>query len=108
MKSVHAAIIRGWNDDEGVLTFEWILLLTLLVIGIVGGLSAVRDAVISELGDVTAAAVRIDQSYQVNTDATGWGNAFSFQDTLPTCAGEQNRPTSGRPDQGAVGDCGTP
>ncbi len=108
MRRRYSTIFRCLKDDQGVLTFEWILLLTLLVIGIVGGLSAVRDAVISELGDVTAAAVHVDQSYSVSTDATGWGNAFSFQDTLPTCAGEQNRPTSGRPDQGPVGDCGTP
>lgn len=108
MRCIYLVFTRGWADDEGVLSFEWILLLTLLVIGIVGGLSAVRDAVISELGDVTAAAVRIDQSYSVSADSTGWGNAFSYQDTLPTCAGEQNRPTSGRPDQGPVGDCGTP
>jgi len=54
-----------WREDEGVLTFEWILLLTVLVIGIVGGLSAVRDAVISELGDVAAAVTALDQSYTI-------------------------------------------
>ncbi|NMC19436.1 MAG: hypothetical protein GYA33_03350 [Thermogutta sp.] len=108
MRRRYSAIFRSLKDDRGVLTFEWILLLTLLVIGIVGGVSAVRDAVISELGDVTAAAVHVDQSYSVSTDATGWGNAFSFEDALPTCPGEQNRPASGRPDQGPVGDCGTP
>ncbi len=105
MKSTSSAILRCLRKDEGVLTFEWILLLTLLIIGIVGGLSAVRDAVISELGDVTAAAVRVDQSYTVNVDGTGLGNAFSYVDTLPTCAGEQNRPSSGTPDQGPVGPC---
>ena len=33
----------------GVLTFEWILLISLLVIGIIGGLSAVRNALLCEL-----------------------------------------------------------
>lgn len=56
---------RVWREDEGVLTFEWILLITVLVIGIVGGLSAVRDAVITELGDVTAAVISLDQSYSI-------------------------------------------
>ena len=56
---------RVWQEDEGVLTFEWILLLTVLVIGIVGGLSAVRDAVISELGDVAEAITNLDQSYTI-------------------------------------------
>ena len=56
---------RAWREDEGVLTFEWILLITVLTIGVVGGLSAVRDAVIDELGDVTAAVLSLDQSYTI-------------------------------------------
>ena len=56
---------RIWREDEGVLTFEWILLITVLVIGIVGGLSAVRDAVITELGDVVEAMISLDQSYYI-------------------------------------------
>ena len=35
---------RILQEDDGVLSFEWILLLTLLTIGIVGGLTAARDA----------------------------------------------------------------
>lgn len=105
MKAVFQRILRSLHDDDGVLTFEWILLLTLVVIGIVGGLSAARDALISELGDVVGAVVHIDQSYTVSSDATGWGNEFSYSDELPECAGEQNRPTTGRPDQGPVGEC---
>ena len=37
---------------RGVLTFEWILLISLLVIGIIGGLSAVRNALLCELKDM--------------------------------------------------------
>ena len=54
---------RIWSDQRGVLTFEWILLITLLVIGIVGGYSAVRDGVIDELGDVAGAILSVDQSF---------------------------------------------
>ena len=54
---------RLYNDESGVLTFEWILLITVLVIGIVGALSAVRDAINTELGDVAEAMVALDQSY---------------------------------------------
>ena len=36
----------------GILTFEWILLVTLVVIGIIGGLSAVRNAILCELNDL--------------------------------------------------------
>ena len=56
---------RVWSEDEGVLTFEWILLITVLVIGVVGGLSAVRDAVITELADVAEAVISLDQSYTI-------------------------------------------
>jgi len=40
---------------RGVLTLEWILLITVLVIGIIGGLGAVRTAINSELLDLAAA-----------------------------------------------------
>ena len=58
--------MQAWKEDEGVLTFEWILLLTLLTIGIVSGLSAVRDATIDELGDVAEAMLSLDQSYTID------------------------------------------
>jgi hypothetical protein len=35
------------------LTFEWILLISLLVIGIIGGLSAVRNSLLCELDDLS-------------------------------------------------------
>ncbi len=38
---------------RGMLTFEWILLISLLVIGIIGGLAAVRNALICELNELT-------------------------------------------------------
>ena len=56
---------RFVSEESGVLTFEWILLITVLVIGIVGGLSAVRDATIDELGDVCEAMLALDQSYYI-------------------------------------------
>jgi len=58
---------RMWREDEGVLTFEWILLTTLLVIGIVGAISGVRDAISVELGNVAGAMVSLDQSYSVGS-----------------------------------------
>lgn len=56
---------RLWQEDDGVLSFEWTLMITLLVIGIVGGLAAARDAIIDELGDIARAAVNFNQSYSL-------------------------------------------
>jgi Flp pilus assembly pilin Flp len=57
---------RVWKEDDGVLSFEWVLLVTLLTIGIVSGLSAARDAIIDELGDVAQAMLALDQSYTIS------------------------------------------
>ena len=57
---------RIWQEDDGVLTFEWVLLVTLLTIGIVGGIAAARDAIIDELGDVAQAMLALDQSYTID------------------------------------------
>jgi hypothetical protein len=40
---------------RGAITLEWVLLVTLLVIGIVGGLAAVRNATNAELTDLAEA-----------------------------------------------------
>lgn len=56
---------RIFREESGVLTFEWILLITVLVIGTVGAMSAVRDAINVELGDVAEAMVALDQSYYI-------------------------------------------
>ena len=53
MKSTRG--IKGKRRERrGVLTFEWILLISLLVIGIIGGLSSVRNALLCELQDLSA------------------------------------------------------
>lgn len=56
---------RIWLEDDGVLSFEWILLVSLLTIGVVGGIAGVRDAIIDEFGDVAQAMICLDQSYTV-------------------------------------------
>ena len=58
-------LLSVWQEEDGVLSFEWTLLLTLLTIGVVGGLAAARDAIIDELGDVAEAAQGIDQSFSL-------------------------------------------
>ena len=57
---------NAWSEEEGVLSFEWTLLTTLLVLGVVAGLSAARDAVIDELGDAAQAMLALDNSYSID------------------------------------------
>jgi len=57
---------RVWSEEDGVLSFEWVLLVTLLTIGIVSGVAAARDAIIDELGDVAQAMLALDQSYTID------------------------------------------
>jgi hypothetical protein len=45
---------------RGVLTLEWILLVTVIVIGIIGGLGAVRLATVNELNDLAGAIEAIN------------------------------------------------
>jgi Flp pilus assembly pilin Flp len=60
------AIANIWRQEDGVLSFEWTLLVTLLTIGIVGGLAAARDAIIDELGDVAQAMLAVDHSMTIS------------------------------------------
>jgi Flp pilus assembly pilin Flp len=81
---------RMWKEEDGVLSFEWVLLVTLLTIGIVSGISAARDAIIDELGDVAQAMLSLDQSYtidfplnvDVHLDDSSSASDSSFTDAL--------------------------
>lgn len=71
--------LRIWREEQGLLTFEWVLLLTLLVIGIVGAVAGVRDAINVELFNVAGAATALDLSYKVEVSHKyGLGNAFQY------------------------------
>lgn len=53
-----------WNDEAGfVISAELALVSTLCVLGLVVGLSSVRDAVNCELTDLSSAICSLDQSY---------------------------------------------
>jgi hypothetical protein len=56
---------RKLKPRRGVLTLEWILIITVLVIGVVGGVAVVRNAVVAEMYDMAESI----QSLQVKTDA---------------------------------------
>jgi hypothetical protein len=90
-----------WNDEGGfIVSTELVLVATILVIAMVVGLSAVRDAVLTELADLSNAIGAINQSFTYNgvtacNGASAAGSSFTdAADECDTSAGSQ----------GAVGD----
>jgi Flp pilus assembly pilin Flp len=74
---------RLWNDDSGVglLSAEWLFLFAILVLGIITGLVAVRQALISELTESAQSLLAINQSFsfsgQSNCEAFTGGSSGS-------------------------------
>ena len=54
---------------RGVLTLEWVLLVTVIIIGIIGGLGAVRNATNGELLDLAEAIESLNVKTQAEMDA---------------------------------------
>ncbi len=103
-------LYRLWNDQAGfVISAELILVATILVIGLIVGLTTVRDQVVQELGDLALAIGNVNQSYTYNgvtghTAATA-GSQFDDEPDFcqeggidppglePTCLSVQQTPT---------------
>jgi Flp pilus assembly pilin Flp len=55
---------RLWSDDSGALiAAEWVFVGTILVLGVISGLVAVRQAVNSELTEFAQSVTALNQSY---------------------------------------------
>ena len=87
---------KVWWEEDGVLSFEWTLLLTLLVLGIVGGLAGARDAIIDEFGDVAQAMLALDHSMTI---------AFPLQTLVHNSADPSSASDSGFTDALLYSDC---
>jgi hypothetical protein len=54
-----------WTDDCGaLLATEWVIMATIIVLGIIPGLVAIRNGLLHELKDVSNATTSLDQSYE--------------------------------------------
>jgi len=57
-------LTRLWNDEAGfIVSAELVLVATILVIGLIVGLSEIQHAVVSELNDVADAVGSLNQSF---------------------------------------------
>src|SRR3954467_2370864 len=79
---------RVWREQDGVLSFEWTMLASLLTVGVVAGVASLRDAMVDEMGDLTYAMTSLDQSYRIQgplvisvhtLDAISGGNSRVYQ-----------------------------
>jgi hypothetical protein len=56
---------------KGMLTLEWILIITVVVIGIIGGLGAIRNATNGELIDLAEAIESLNVKTAAECEAEG-------------------------------------
>ncbi len=79
---------RLWADEAGfVVSSELVLVATVMVVGLLAGMTTVRDQVVQELADVADAVSEIDQSYSYST-ITGHTSRTAgshFNDTEDNC-----------------------
>lgn len=71
-----------WADDCGALiATEWVFVATILILGVITGLVAVRQAVISELTEFAQAVLALNQSFsfsgQTNCESSTAGSSAS-------------------------------
>ena len=77
------------NDENGfIISAEMVLVLTIGVLSMVVGLTAVRDAVTHELNDISHAIGAVSQTYSVTgleKDCHASINGFGFNDDADEC-----------------------
>ena len=84
-----------FNDEAGfIISAELVLVSTILVIGLIVGLSEIQHAVVSELNDVGDAIGKINQSYsysgfskpsQFKNGVSAFTRGSSFVDEMDEC-----------------------
>ncbi len=91
---------RLWKEESGaILSAELVLIMTILVIGMIVGLSELQDAVANELNDVGEAIGALNQSYfyhgQSKRQGAGNGTVVAatygsaFVDRTDSCDGNE-------------------
>lgn len=90
---------RLWNDEAGfVISAELVLVATLLVIGMIVGLTSLRNQVVQELVDVGQAIGFVSQGYSymgviktnvAQTDPSAWDDVRDFCQVTTQVAGSE-------------------
>jgi Flp pilus assembly pilin Flp len=93
-----ALLVRLFSEETGaILSAEIMLVASVLVIGVIAGLSSLRDSVVTELADVAQALANFNQSYCFS--GVSGHHAFSgggeFSDQLDFCDSRYNNSDKG-------------
>ncbi len=76
-----------WSDDGGALiAVEWVFVATILVLGVIVGMVAVRNAVNSELAEFANAVTSLCQNYSFNGTALQCGSGSTVASTCGSSA----------------------
>ncbi len=68
-------ITRFWNDDQGaIISIEYLFFATIVLIGLVIGFAALRDAVVVELTELGNAILALSQGFTVSGLSNGDGS----------------------------------
>lgn len=59
-----------WNDDAGIVSLEYLLVATIISMGVITGLAAVSNSLNEELIELATAILAINQSYSYNGVST--------------------------------------
>jgi Flp pilus assembly pilin Flp len=71
---------RLWNDDAGaIIAAEYLFVATILVIGVVVGLTSVREAINSELTELANALLALSQGYVISGTSGATGSTDGSQ-----------------------------
>jgi Flp pilus assembly pilin Flp len=64
-----------WQDDAGIVALEYLLVATIVGLGLVVGLAALHEALTAELTELSNAILALDQSYEFSglTSVAGGG-----------------------------------
>jgi hypothetical protein len=105
MKSFKRLGQRLWTDSSGfVVSGDYILLTTILVIGMVVGVVTFRDQVVQEFGDIADAMESLDQSYTYTIVNPGGGTDINL--VILTVDFDEDNPPEPPPPPGFPGPTG--
>lgn len=64
MQNVFAQL---WNDDEGIVALEYLILATILGLGLIVGITGLTAALNAEFTELANAILQLNQSFSYNT-----------------------------------------